>query len=223
MKKLLLVEDNKGITEALCDVFTAPEYELMTAKNIKEAGELAVSRHPGLVLLDVSLPDGDGFDFYRDTLVKAGVAVIFLTAKDEENDIVRGLELGAEDYITKPFSVKELVARVNRVFLRQKSTNTDALIHVGGISYDMDKKEVRKGDEVVALSSLELRILDLLFTNHDKEVSRNAVIDCIWEATGNDVYDHTVTVYMKRIRSKIGDDVIKTVKGVGYRIDKESI
>lgn len=221
MKKLLLVEDNKGITEALCDVFTAPEYELMTAKSIKEAGELATSGHPGLVLLDVSLPDGDGFDFYRDTLEKAGVAVIFLTAKDEENDIVKGLELGAEDYITKPFSVKELVARVNRVFLRQESTKTDALIHVGDISYDMDKKEVRKGDAVVALSSLELRILDLLFTNHDKAVSRNAVIDCIWEATGNDVYDHTVTVYMKRIRSKIGDDVIKTVKGVGYRIDTE--
>ena len=223
MKKILLVEDNRGIREALGDIFTESEYELLTAKSIKEAGELATGRHPGLVLLDVSLPDGNGFDFYREKLKADGTAVIFLTAKDEENDIVKGLELGAEDYITKPFSVKELVARVNRVFLRQKSTKTDALIHVGDISYDMDKKEVRKGDEVVALSSLELRILDLLFTNHDKAVSRNAVIDCIWEATGNDVYDHTVTVYMKRIRGKIGDNVIKTVKGVGYRIDEEKI
>lgn len=219
MKKILLVEDNKGIREALGDIFTEPEYKLMTAKSIKEAGELALSGHPGLVLLDVSLPDGNGFDFYKDILAKSGTAVIFLTAKDEENDIVKGLELGAEDYITKPFSVKELVARVNRVFLRLKST--DALLHVADISYDMDKKEVRKDNGVVALSSLELRILDLLFTNHDKAVSRNAVIDCIWEATGNDVYDHTVTVYMKRIRGKIGDDIIKTVKGVGYRIDTE--
>lgn len=221
MKKILLVEDNKGIREALGDIFTEPEYELLTAKSIKEAGKLALSGHPGLVLLDVSLPDGNGFDFYKDILAKSGTAVIFLTAKDEENDIVKGLELGAEDYITKPFSVKELVARVNRVFLRLKSTDADALLHVADISYDMDKKEVRKDNGVVAISSLELRILDLLFTNHDKAVSRNAVIDCIWEATGNDVYDHTVTVYMKRIRGKIGDDIIKTVKGVGYRIDTE--
>ena len=110
------------------------------------------------MLLDVGLPDGDGFEFYKKHLVKHGLAVIFLTAKDEENDIVKGLEL---------------------------------------------------------------RILDLLFCNHNKAVSRDAVIDCIWEATGNDVYDHTVTVYMKRIRQKIGDDVIKTVKGIGYRIDTE--
>lgn len=158
MKKILLVEDNKGITEGLCDIFTEPEYKLYTAKNIKEAGELLSQDSPGLVLLDVGLPDGDGFEFYKKHLVKQGLAVIFLTAKDEENDIVKGLEL---------------------------------------------------------------RILDILFCNHNKAVSRDAVIDCIWEATGNDVYDHTVTVYMKRIRQKIGDDVIKTVKGIGYRIDTE--
>lgn len=158
MKKILLVEDNKGITEGLCDIFTEPEYKLYTAKNIKEAGELLSQGSPGLVLLDVGLPDGDGFEFYKKHLVKHGLAVIFLTANDEENDIVKGLEL---------------------------------------------------------------RILDLLFCNHNKAVSRDAVIDCIWEATGNDVYDHTVTVYMKRIRQKIGDDVIKTVKGIGYRIDTE--
>ena len=157
MKKILLVEDNKGITEGLCDIFTEPEYKLYTAKNIKEAGELLSQGSPGLVLLDVGLPDGDGFEFYKKHLAKHGLAVIFLTAKDEENDIVKGLEL---------------------------------------------------------------RILDL-FCNHNKAVSRDAVIDCIWEATGNDVYDHTVTVYMKRIRQKIGDDVIKTVKGIGYRIDTE--
>nr|WP_317352168.1 response regulator transcription factor [uncultured Agathobacter sp.] len=158
MKKILLVEDNKGITEGLCDIFTEPEYKLYTAKNIKEAGELLSQGSPGLVLLDVGLPAGDGFEFYKKHLAKHGLAVIFLTAKDEENDIVKGLEL---------------------------------------------------------------RILDLLFCNHNKAVSRDAVIDCIWEATGNDVYDHTVTVYMKRIRQKIGDDVIKTVKGIGYRIDTE--
>ena len=120
MKKILLVEDNKGITEGLCDIFTEPEYKLYTAKNIKEAGELLSQCSPGLVLLDVGLPDGDGFEFYKKHLAKHGLAVIFLTAKDEENDIVKGLELGAEDYITKPFSVRELKARVNRVLAGRK-------------------------------------------------------------------------------------------------------
>lgn len=221
MKKILLVEDNKGITEGLCDIFTGPEYKLYTAKNIKEAGELLSQCSPGLVLLDVGLPDGDGFEFYKKHLAKHGLAVIFLTAKDEENDIVKGLELGAEDYITKPFSVRELKARVNRVFMRQEGKNSVSMLKAKNINYDIEKKEVKKDGEAVSLSSLELRILDLLFCNHNKAVSRDAVIDCIWEATGNDVYDHTVTVYMKRIRQKIGDDVIKTVKGIGYRIDTE--
>lgn len=221
MKKILLVEDNKGITEGLCDIFTGQEYKLYTAKNIKEAGELLSQCSPGLVLLDVGLPDGDGFEFYKKHLAKHGLAVIFLTAKDEENDIVKGLELGAEDYITKPFSVRELKARVNRVFMRQEGKNSVSMLKAKNINYDIEKKEVKKDGEAVSLSSLELRILDLLFCNHNKAVSRDAVIDCIWEATGNDVYDHTVTVYMKRIRQKIGDDVIKTVKGIGYRIDTE--
>ena len=180
MKKILLVEDNKGITEGLCDIFTEPEYKLYTAKNIKEAGELLSQCSPGLVLLDVGLPDGDGFEFYKKHLAKHGLAVIFLTAK-----------------------------------------NSVSVLKAKNINYDIEKKEVKKDGEAVSLSSLELRILDLLFCNHNKAVSRDAVIDCIWEATGNDVYDHTVTVYMKRIRQKIGDDVIKTVKGIGYRIDTE--
>ena len=207
MKKILLIEDNKGITEGLCDTFTEPEYELLTAGNLNEAGAL-LSEHPGLVLLDVSLPDGNGFDFYSERLEKEKTPVIFLTARDE-------------DYITKPFSVRELVARVNRVFLRTKSDDSSSVIHAGSISYDLDKKEARRDGQLIALSSLENRILDLLFTNHDKAVSRNAVLDCIWEATGNDVYDHTVTVYMKRIRAKLGEDVIKTVKGIGYRVDSD--
>ena len=163
MKKILLVEDNKGITEGLCDIFTEPEYRLYTAKNIKEAGELLSQGSPGLVLLDVGLPDGDGFEFYKKHLAKHGLAVIFLTAKDEENDIVKGLELGAEDYITKPFSVRELKARVNRVFMRQEGKKSVSVLKVKNINYDIEKKAVIKDGEAVSLSSLELRILYLLF------------------------------------------------------------
>ncbi len=218
MKKILLVEDNEGIAEGLKLSFELTEYSLYIAKNLKEARMLVESQRPGLILLDVSLPDGNGFDYYKNDLKSKAIPTIFLTARDEENDIVKGLNLGAEDYITKPFSTKELMARVNRVMVRQRATSQ---ICCRDISYDPEKAQVLKNGQKVELSSLELKILSLLFDNHDKLVSRNAVIDCIWQATGNDVYDHTVTVYMKRIREKIGDDVITTVKGLGYRIDAD--
>lgn len=216
MISILLVEDNESITEGLRLTFTQAGYALTVAGNIFEA-EAAIDRGGfGLVLLDVTLPDGNGFDFYRSELADRGVPVIFLTARDEENDIVKGLELGAEDYMTKPFSTRELLARVNRVLLRH---GHHAVLTSGPIAFDVDKLTVTRGGERVELSSLELKILQLLFVNHDKVVRRGEVIDCIYEATGNDVYDHTVTVYLKRIREKLGADIITTIKGVGYRID----
>ena len=124
--------------------------------------------------------------------------------------------MGAEDYITKPFSTRELMARVNRILRR---TEQKSLLRVQDISYDLDKMEALKNGEKIQFSSLELKIVNLLFANHNKAVKRSDVIDLIWEATGNDVYDHTVTVYMKRIKDKLGPDIIKTIKGVGYRID----
>lgn len=218
MAKVLLVEDNEGIAEGLKLSFELNGQQLLVAGTLKEAGIIVKDEAPSLVLLDVSLPDGNGFDYYKNELSGTGLAVLFLTARDSENDIVRGFELGAEDYITKPFSTRELMARVNRVLKKQSVAD---VIKVKGIIFDRDKGEVRNEvtGEVIALSSLEKKILGLLIDNHDKVVSRNAVIDCIWEATGNDVYDHTVTVYMKRIREKLGEDIITTVKGIGYRID----
>lgn len=216
MAKILLVEDDEAIREGIAFSFGQSSHELLTAANIKEAKAIASGESLGLVLLDVSLTDGNGFDFYKSYLKGENIATIFLTAKDDENDIVNGLELGAEDYITKPFSIKELMARVSRVLIRHEKTN---VLKVSDITFDMDRMEIRKEGELVSLSSLEMKILFLLFENRNKVVSRNAVIDCIWEATGNDVYDHTVTVYIKRIREKLGTDVIKTVKGIGYRVD----
>lgn len=216
MAKILLVEDDVAIREGLMFSYEQSGHELLTAGSIKEARAIASGECLGLVLLDVSLPDGNGFTFYKNFLAEKKIPTIFLTARDDENDIVNGLELGAEDYITKPFSIKELMARVNRVMLRQKKTN---LLQVEDITFDLDKMEVKKGDKILAFSSLEIKILQVLFENRNKVVNRNAIIDCIWDATGNDVYDHTVTVYIKRIRQKLGTEVIKTVKGIGYRVD----
>ncbi len=216
MKRILLVEDNASISEALAFAAERAGYQITIADTIKKAKALVANESFGLALLDVTLPDGNGFDFYRDTVSPSGIPAIFLTAKDEENDIVNGLSMGAEDYITKPFSTKELLARVNRVFMRQTHNN---VVTAGEISFDLDKMELRKCGTLLSFSSLEIKILHLLFQNHDKAVRRSTVIDLIWKETGNDVYDHTVTVYMKRIKDKLGVDLITTIKGVGYRID----
>ena len=161
---------------------------------------------------------GNGFDLYRNNIKEKNISSIFLTAKDEEDNIVKGLELGAEDYITKPFSIKELMARINRIILRNKK---NTIIQVQNIKFDMDKMVVYRDNENVELTNLELKILNLLFLNLNKVVKRSEIIDKIWEWTGNDVNDNTVTVYLKRIREKIKTDIIITIKGIGYRIDSE--
>ena len=170
------------------------------------------------VILDVGLPDGDGITLFKEYICDLDIPTIFLTANDDEESIVRALDYGAWDYITKPFSTKELIARINRIIRRTKKTE---IITVGDISYDSDKMVVLKNGKEVELTSLELKIVGLMFFNIDKVVNRNIILDKIWEWTGNYVDDHTVTVYFKRIRQKLDTDIIKTVKGVGYRIDKE--
>ena len=146
------------------------------------------------------------------------IPTIFLTAKDDEDDIVKGLEVGAEDYITKPFSIRELIARINKIRLRNKK---NSIIKVKDIEFDIDKMVVYRDGKEINLTSLELKILNLLFMNLNKVVTRNYIIEKIWEWTGNDVNDNTVTVYLKRIREKLVTDIIITIKGIGYRIDEK--
>lgn len=215
---ILLVEDNLSIAEGLKFSFEKNNYKFAYVESIKQAKEYLDRKKPDLIILDVTLPDGNGFNLYKTYIKDKKISTIFLTAKDDENDIVKGLEAGAEDYITKPFSTKELLARVNKVILRNKKSQ---VVQVKNIKMDLDKLAVYKDDNKIDLSSLELKILNILFLNINKIVRRNAIIDLIWESTGNDVDDHTVTVYLKRIREKIGNDAITTIKGIGYRIDKD--
>lgn len=214
---LLLIEDNENIATGLIYAFKKNNHQLMFLTNVEDAKKYLQTNTPALIILDVSLPDGNGFDFYENVIKDKRIPVVFLTAKDDENDIVKGLNLGAEDYMTKPFSTKELLARVDKIILRNKLTKS---IKVKNITFDFDKMICYRDNEVIELSSLELKIIHLLFNHVGKVVKRATILDRIWDWTGNDVDDHTVTVYLKRIREKLETDIIATVKGIGYRIDE---
>ena len=215
---ILLIEDNISIIKGLIYSLKKNNLNLIYKTNIKEAKEYLINNNLNLIILDITLPDGNGFDFYQNTIKALKIPTIFLTAKDEEDDIVKGLEIGAEDYITKPFSTKELLARINKVLLRFKKMS---LIRVKNIVFDMDKVIVYKDNVQIELTPLELKLVSLLFNNIGKTISRVTILDKIWEWTGNYVDDHTITVYLQRIREKIETNIIKTVKGIGYRIDEE--
>ncbi len=216
---ILLIEDNLTIIKGLTYSFMKNNYNITSKTNIKDTIDyINNNTNINLIILDITLPDGNGITLYNNYIKKLNIPVIFLTANDDEDDIVKCLELGAEDYITKPFSTKELLARVNKVLLRYKK---NSLIKVKNISFDMDKLILYKDNEVVNLTALELKLVNLLFLNINKVVTRSIILDKIWEWTGNDVDDHTVTVYFNRIRDKIGKDIIITIKGIGYRIDEK--
>ena len=216
--KILLVEDNEILAKGLIYSLEQKKYQVIHTLNVENTLKILKTEKIDLAILDVSLPDGNGFDLYKNNIKEKNISSIFLTAKDEEDNNVKGLELGAEDYITKPFSIKELMARINRIILRNKK---NTIIQVQNIKFDMDKMVVYRDNENVELTNLELKILNLLFLNLNKVVKRSEIIDKIWEWTGNDVNDNTVTVYLKRIREKIKTDIIITIKGIGYRIDSE--
>lgn len=215
---ILLVEDNENIVNGLEYAFSKNNYNLVSKMNIKSAIEYLDNSKPELIILDVSLPDGNGFDLYKSAIKEKEIPVIFLTARDDEDDVIKVLSLGAEDYMTKPFSTKELLVRVKNIILRN---NKISIINVKDISFDLNKMIVSKNGKEIDLTSLELKILHLLFNNIGKVVRRNTILDKIWEWTGNDVDNHTITVYLKRIREKLGTDIIVTIKGIGYRVDEE--
>lgn len=214
---VLLIEDNDSIVTGLKYSLEQEMYKVFSCTNMSDTVKLLEkNKQIDIAIIDISLPDGNGFDLYKNYIKGKNIPSIFLTARDGEDDIVKGLELGVEDYMTKPFSTRELLARIKRNIMKYKN---ESVITIKGISFDFDKMEVIKERKVIPLTRLELKILHLLFSNLDKVVRRDYIIEKIWEWTSNDVNDNTVTVYMKRIREKIGVDIIITIKGIGYRID----
>lgn len=213
--KVLLVEDNLSIAKGLIYAFKQNEFEVNHAQNIKEAEKMLKAEKYSIIILDIMLPDGNGFKLYEKIKQDYFTPCIFLTARDDEDDIVKGIELGAEDYVTKPFSTRELIARMNKILLKGKNNK----IKVKDITLDLDKLVVYKNDQTINLTALEIKLLTLLFTNIGKVIKREYIIEKIWDWTRNDVNDNTVSVYIKRIREKLDSDIIVTIKGIGYRVD----
>lgn len=211
--KILLVEDSEMIVKAIKFLLEERNYDVSVASTIKDAKE-KVSNNYDLVILDVMLPDGNGLDFFKNYV---DVPTLVLSAKDEEEDVVTSLDLGVEDYIIKPFRSKELLSRINNIIKRNKKNNIKMYKN---IIFDMDSYRVYKDDHEIILTGLELKLLFFLLENNGIIVTRDMIIDKIWDVSGKFVNDNTLSVYIKRIREKIGcEDIIKTIKGIGYRID----
>lgn len=220
MKNILLIEDNESILKGLVYSLEQERFKVTTAMTIKDSKNLLESNNIyNLIILDISLPDGSGFDLCKYIKSNYNIPIIFLTAKDEEQDVVQGFDLGADDYIIKPFRTRELISRANNILRRYNNIQTN-IITSSNIKIYLDAQRVYKNDDEIVLTALEYKILALLFTNINQTVSREKILDKIWDIAGNYVNDNTLTVYIKRIRAKLSpNDIIKTIKGIGYRIE----
>lgn len=216
--KILLVEDNKSIIKGLEYAFAQNGYSCEYCLSLDEAVRKAPFNYDAAVL-DIMLPDGNGFDLFKKIRRYSDLPVIFLTAVDDEDSVVNGLELGADDYITKPFSTRELIARIKRVANKNSKKN---IITVSGVTLDLDKSAVFENGKKLELTALEYKLLSLLMQNAGKVVTRELIFEKIWDVSGNFVNDNTLTVYIKRIRKKLDADIIKTVKEMGYQVAEVS-
>lgn len=216
---ILIVEDDPFILEGLILSLRDEGFELASASDFKEACALIDSRlnQMEMVLLDVTLPDGSGFDLCRRIRAKSDIPILFLTAFDDEIHTVMALEQGADDYISKPFHIRELIARMRAVMRRYKGADT-TLIHIGANTIDLSKGKVYRNEQEVVLSAMEYKLM-LIFANHRTQLlSRDQILDLLYDDLGEYVSDNTLTVYIKRLRDKLGADFIETVRGIGYRL-----
>lgn len=210
--KILIVEDNSIIRDGLVYYLTNEGFEVDSCSLIEDA--ILKIKDIDLAVLDISLPDGVGFDLCKTIKSSLNKPVIFLTARDTDEDIETGLTL-ADDYIIKPFRNRELLLRINNLLNRSEITN---IIKIKDIEIDTTKSLVYRSSEEVNLTALEYKLFVLLAKNKNQVIETDYLLDYIYDLTGNYVEDNTLRVYIKRIREKIGTDIIKTIKGVGYKV-----
>ncbi len=226
MKKILIIEDDDAIGTGLKYYLEGEDFTVILAPTGSTALEtIQKEKDINLILLDINLPDVSGFDLFQKIKSIVNIPIIFLTANDLEVSIVRGLDMGADDYITKPFKARELTSRINAVLRRNsnQSQKKSNIINLGNVSIDIREAKVTKNNEVVFLTALEYKILLLLVLNPNIVFTREKILANIWDVSEEYVNDNTLTVYIKRIREKIEDDptnpqIIQTVRGIGYKI-----
>jgi DNA-binding response OmpR family regulator len=221
MQKILLVEDDQVIVKNLVDILKREDFHVDTASGQSRAMELIDKEKYDLCLLDISLEEGNGFAVCRAIKEKEDTPVIFLTASGDEYSVVAGFDMGADDYVKKPFRPRELISRIRNVLRR--TGKHQSIVEIDHLSVDPEKAMVRKSGEEIFLSALEYKLL-LVFLNHRGMVlSRAKLLEEIWDVAGDFVNDNTLTVYIKRLRDKIEEDpqnpmIIRTVRGLGYKV-----
>lgn len=215
MSTILLVEDDAVLRGGLTELFIREGYSVISAAYAQEARE-KLSGNVNLIVLDVGLPDGDGVSLCQQWR-SAGVAVpiLFLTAKDEEFDVVRGLDAGGNDYVTKPFRMMELLSRI-RALLRTSRSQVSTTLSRSGVEVDQEHMQVRKNGEPLQLTLTEYRIL-LALMQRNSIVPRNVLLEALWDVDSKFIDDNTLSVHVSRLREKIGAEHIKTIRGVGYQ------
>lgn len=222
MREILLVEDNEIIVKGLKYLLEQEKFDIKIAKNIVEAKTIIKKQKFDLYLLDITLPDGDGYEICQYVKKQKDVPVIFLTAKDEELNVVQCLDMGADDYIIKPFRNRELISRIKSVLRRYCHDEiNENQIKCRDVIIDSNKAVVYKAGKEIVFTSLEYKILYMLISNKNILVTREQILDKIWDVAGNFVNDNTLTVYIKRIRNKLDDKegkFIQTVRGIGYKV-----
>lgn len=212
--KILLIEDDSNLRSGLALALSSDIITVVEASTVREARKLFNDRLFDIILLDINLPDGSGVELCKSIRQISNIPIIFLTVNDTEIDIVSAFKIGANDYVTKPFSIMVLRERILAV-LRQTCGN-DNIFAQGVYTFNFSTFEYKVNGETVILSTVEQKILKLLVSNKKLIIPRERIIDSVWSAEGEFIDDNALTVAVKRLRSKIGDNAIKTVYGLGY-------
>lgn len=215
--QILLVEDNIAIAKGIIYALDNVNFQVTLASTITEALKKIKYNSYALAIIDIMLPDGNGFDLCQIIKENSETKVLFLTAKDEEEDILKGLLLG-DEYLTKPFRINELILRIKNL-LNKKDHND--IIKYHDLIINLDKKEVTKNNVSLNLTALEYKIFLYFINNQARIITKEKILDLIFNESSHYVNDNTVVVYIKRIRKKVGDDLIKTKKGLGYYVEKD--
>lgn len=221
---ILIVEDDNTIAEGLEYSLQQEKYNTILCNDIASAKKEITTDNIDLCLLDLTLPDGSGYEICRFVKAKYNIPVIFLTACDDEVNVVMGLDMGGDDYITKPFRIRELLSRIKNALRRYDTTSTNSgIVEIDNIKININEAKVYKNNIEVVLTALEYRLLLTLVNNRGNILSRNQLLEGIWDISGEFVNDNTLTVYIKRLREKLEINpsepkIINTVRGLGYRI-----